>query len=119
MATEKKQKLTVDCNPNIPKRLEGDEVRLKQIISNLLSNAVKYTPEGGSITVKIDFEVISLGSINLVISVIDNGIGIHDADNWRTSYGYRGSHGCVNVPLSAAKTMYDITGIGTKVIVHD
>ena len=49
----------------------------------------------------------------------DNGIGIHDADNWRTSYGYRGSHGCVNVPLSAAKTMYDITGIGTKVIVHD
>lgn len=80
MATEKKQKLTVDCNPNIPKRLEGDEVRLKQIISNLLSNAVKYTPEGGSITVKIDFEVITLGSINLLISVIDNGIGIQKKD---------------------------------------
>ena len=48
----------------------------------------------------------------------DNGIGIHDADNWRTSYGYTGSHGCVNVPLSAAKTIYDNTTNGTKVIVH-
>jgi len=49
----------------------------------------------------------------------DNGIGIHDADNWRSSYGYKGSHGCVNVPLSAGKKIYDNATIGTKVIVHE
>jgi len=80
LASAKKQTLTIDCNPNLPKRLDGDEVRLKQIISNLLSNAVKYTPDGGAITVKITYESIQNNVINLIISVIDNGIGISEKD---------------------------------------
>ena len=47
----------------------------------------------------------------------DGGIGLHDADNWRNSYGYRGSHGCVNLPLTAAYTIYYNTSVGTKVVV--
>lgn len=46
------------------------------------------------------------------------GMGLHDADNWRNKYGYRASHGCVNLPLSATKTIYDTVSLGTKVIVH-
>ena len=48
----------------------------------------------------------------------DGGIGLHDADNWRNSYGYRGSHGCVNIPLTVAYRLYNSIGVGTKVIVR-
>ena len=41
----------------------------------------------------------------------DGGIGLHDA-TWRSSFGgsiykYNGSHGCVNMPFNAAKTVYE------------
>lgn len=41
----------------------------------------------------------------------DGGIGLHDA-TWRSSFGgtiyvYNGSHGCVNLPLKTAKTIYE------------
>lgn len=50
------------------------------------------------------------------------GYGLHDA-TWRSSFGgsiylYDGSHGCVNLPLSAAKTLYNNSTVGTKVILY-
>ncbi|MCL2440711.1 MAG: ATP-binding protein [Treponema sp.] len=36
----------LDINENLPARLYGDELRLKQILNNLLSNAIKYTDKG-------------------------------------------------------------------------
>ena len=35
--------------PGEPLRVEGDPIRLSQIVVNLLNNAAKYTPEGGTI----------------------------------------------------------------------
>lgn len=51
-------------------------------------------------------------------------VGLHDADGWRSSYGdeiylTNGSHSCVNLPLSAAKLIYNAVEIGTAVIVYD
>ncbi len=51
-------------------------------------------------------------------------VGLHDADGWRSSYGgeiylTNGSHGCVNLPLSAAELIYNAVEIGTAVIVYD
>jgi PAS domain S-box-containing protein len=51
--------------------LEGDPVRLTQIVANLLSNAAKYTDEGGEIRVSVLREADAA-----VISVRDTGIGI-------------------------------------------
>jgi signal transduction histidine kinase/CheY-like chemotaxis protein len=51
--------------------VEGDAVRLDQVITNLLTNAVKYTPPNGRIDVRVGRE----GSQALV-RVRDNGIGI-------------------------------------------
>ena len=41
--------LKFDFDKDLPRILNGDEVRLKQIITNILTNAVKYT-EQGSVT---------------------------------------------------------------------
>ena len=54
----------------------------------------------------------------------NGNVGIHDADGWRSSYGgeiylTNGSHGCVNTPEEAAKTIYETVSVGTAVIVYD
>jgi len=55
--------------------VEGDDVRLTQIIDNLLENAVKYTPDGG----QIEIAVHKVGQ-EAAVSVRDNGIGIAHED---------------------------------------
>ena len=49
----------------------GDRKRLVQVMSNLLNNAAKYTPEGGSITLKVEIQ-----NEHILFSVADNGIGM-------------------------------------------
>lgn len=53
----------------------------------------------------------------------DGGIGLHDAA-WRNEFGgdihfNGGSHGCVNMPNDAAKTIYENVEAGSKVLVHN
>lgn len=72
----KKLEFVVDCDPDVPKLLYGDEVRIKQIIINLLTNAVKYTRKGGFL-LAVSCRKESYG-INLIISVKDSGIGIKE-----------------------------------------
>src|SRR5512139_1555299 len=57
--------------PGQPVHLQGDPVRLAQVLLNLLDNAAKYTPDGGSIQV----EASVTGPV-IEIQVRDNGIGI-------------------------------------------
>jgi CheY-like chemotaxis protein/anti-sigma regulatory factor (Ser/Thr protein kinase) len=54
-----------------PVWVEGDPVRLEQVVSNLLHNAVKYTPPGGSIAVSVRCE-----DGEALVQVRDDGIGI-------------------------------------------
>jgi PAS domain S-box-containing protein len=57
--------------PSTPLRLDGDEVRLVQVVSNLLNNAAKYTEPGGSIRLSVDTQ-----GGEARIRVEDNGIGM-------------------------------------------
>jgi len=52
--------------------VEGDEVRLSQVVQNLLHNAAKYTPEGGRIRLELRRE-----ATDAVVRVRDNGIGMN------------------------------------------
>ena len=50
----------------------------------------------------------------------NGGIGFHDA-SWRGSFGgsiylYSGSHGCINLPTSAAATLYENIEAGGPVL---
>ena len=81
-AKEKNLKFVTDMDENLPDRLFGDVVRVRQIITNILNNAVKYTDEG-SVSLKISGQKKDKGSdgkpvIELVIQVTDTGIGISE-----------------------------------------
>jgi signal transduction histidine kinase len=52
-------------------QVEGDPVRLSQVVLNLLNNAAKYTPEGGKIRLTIERE-----GEQALIRVRDTGLGI-------------------------------------------
>lgn len=54
-----------------PVWIEGDLVRMEQIVNNIVGNAVKYTPSGGTIRVKLTIE-----GADAVLRVEDNGYGI-------------------------------------------
>ena len=49
----------------------GDRKRLIQVVANILNNAAKYTPEGGSIVLRVDVH-----AAHVAIEVQDNGIGM-------------------------------------------
>ncbi len=79
-AEDKGLLLNIDIDRDIPMILNGDEIRIKQVITNILSNAVKYTKEG-SITFKAGYKKSEDNdSIKLLISVKDTGIGIKPED---------------------------------------
>ena len=69
LAAPKGIKLTYDSGPDISYR--GNEELLKRMAVNLLDNAVHYTPEGGSVLVKL-----SSAPPWVVFTVCDTGIGI-------------------------------------------
>lgn len=51
------------------------------------------------------------------------GVGIHDADSWRSSYGgtiyqYGGSHGCINTPTAQAAVIFENIEVGTPIICY-
>ena len=89
-------------------RMVGDPKLLSQLFSNLLSNAIKYSPGGGSID--ISAEVVSE---EVVVAVVDHGIGIPESDLDRLFERYqRGSNvsGIVGtgVGLYLAKMIVDM-----------
>ncbi|WP_018410362.1 response regulator [Methyloversatilis thermotolerans] len=91
-AREKSLTLALDIDDAVPGRIEGDAGRLRQIAVNLIGNAIKFTDHGGVfITLRAhSSETGALlpdrpnsGSVRLVMSVRDTGIGIADADQGR------------------------------------
>lgn len=75
LASEKQLTLTFRLAPNVPPVLQGDALRLQQVINNLVGNSVKFTSEGA---VNVSAECIeqSATRILLKISVSDTGIGL-------------------------------------------
>ena len=55
--------------------IDGDSVRIEQVLVNLIHNAAKFTPRGGTISVSLEEE-----AGRAVLSVADTGIGIGKAD---------------------------------------
>ena len=61
--------------PSEPVLIEGDSLRIEQVVSNLLSNAIKFSPRGGEILVSVE-----PADGHVALAVADNGIGIRPED---------------------------------------
>lgn len=81
-AEAKGLKLELNINENLPRMLNGDEIRIKQVMTNLLTNAVKYTKQG-TVTFSIGYEKNGPDHIMLNVSVRDTGTGIREEDMGR------------------------------------
>lgn len=73
LADEKHVTLTAQAQGRV--EVEGDRIRLKQVVVNLLDNAIKYTPAGGRVTIGVN-----VSDRRAQLEVSDTGPGIPDSD---------------------------------------
>src|SRR5258706_163498 len=110
LAVTKKLELTRDVAPDVPAALNGDMLRLQQILFNLVSNAIKFT-ESGSVHMRIFLP----DKEHWALQVTDTGIGIPQeaqaqvfASFWQVDSSvtrqYRGS----GLGLSIVKQLSDL-----------
>ena len=77
LATEKRQTLQVNAERVRHEKVVTDGGRLQQVLVNLLSNAVKYTPDGGTVGLRIqEMPSFAKGKGQYSFSVTDSGIGM-------------------------------------------
>ncbi len=77
-AHEKGLRFEVNVNPDLPSKIYGDDIRIRQVLINLLTNAVKYTRKG-----TVTFEVTgerSGADVVIHFMVKDTGIGIRQEE---------------------------------------
>jgi PAS domain S-box-containing protein len=70
----------------LPIPVRADREALSLIMNNLITNAIKYTPEAGSVTIRIAADVKD--SSQILFSVADTGIGIPAGDRDRIFSGF-------------------------------
>ena len=75
LARSKGLSFRITRSPHLPSRLNGDALRLEQILTNLASNGVKFTLSG-SVDVIVGLKRSDLAGIELEFTVKDTGIGM-------------------------------------------
>lgn len=79
-AEDKNLSFRVNVSSDVPSKLYGDDVKIRQILMNLLTNAVKYTPSG-EVCFRVSLKEKTNGSYAILcFEVADTGIGIKPED---------------------------------------
>ncbi|MCL2426358.1 MAG: ATP-binding protein [Oscillospiraceae bacterium] len=105
---EKRQKLTVQVDPDIPNTLIGDDQRIAQVIANLLSNAVKFTGEEGVIHVEMMLKEKNENDCVIFTTISDTGIGISREQQKRLFTSFEQAE-------SSTSRKYGGTGLGLAI----
>lgn len=104
LAYDKQLELIHLVYEDVPRRVKGDPVRLRQILTNLLSNAIKFTPRG-EIAVRVMLEAETADEVSIKVTVSDTGIGIAADQQARIFEAF-------NQADSLATRQYGGTGLG-------
>ena len=75
LAKQKQLKVQVQLAPNLPHKLVGAQLRIRQVLLNLLSNAIKFTEQGG-IRISVRESAREQHKVQIAFEVADSGIGI-------------------------------------------
>src|SRR5258706_16166682 len=81
-------------DPEIPEILEGDPMRLTQVLDNLIANAIKFTDEG-KVTLKIESILSDDDSTKFLFEVSDTGAGIEKKRQKEIFESYKQVHSTV------------------------
>lgn len=76
---DKDIELLYEIDENVPAKLYGDELRIRQVLINLTNNAIKFT-ERGHVKLTVKVENTEEDKVNLLFSVEDTGQGIAKED---------------------------------------
>ncbi len=107
-ASEKNLMIRSDIGPGVPKFIQGDPTRLRQIMLNLINNAIKFTETGG-ITVKVQvLEGAPANATRLRMDIQDTGPGISEEGRSRLFKQYS------QVDTSTTR-LYGGTGLGLSI----
>lgn len=115
-AEEKGLEFQQNISGDLPAALNGDEGRIRQVLSNILDNAVKYTNEGSvSLSVETEGPVGEWVTVKFVIK--DTGIGIEKENLQKIFYNFeqvdssesRSVEG-IGLGLSVAKNLTELMG---------
>jgi len=74
-AGQKGLHLSAGVAPDLPDKVTGDPLRLRQILLNLLNNAIKFT-RAGSVGLSVGLQELQSGTVTMHFSVSDTGPGI-------------------------------------------
>jgi len=69
----------LEVDENLPSRMFGDDLRIKQVLNNLLSNAIKYT-SAGNVKLTVNHFLSDNGDLMLRFNISDTGQGIKPED---------------------------------------
>ncbi|HEX8551276.1 MAG TPA: hybrid sensor histidine kinase/response regulator [Abditibacteriaceae bacterium] len=112
-ATEKHIELRVETTPV---SIDGDMMRLQQVVANLLANALKFTPAGGEVAVHLKREE-KAGQSRAVLEVSDSGEGIapeflpHVFDRFRQADSSpTRNHGGLGLGLAITRNLVELHG---------
>jgi PAS domain S-box-containing protein len=75
-ARQKGIRVHADIAPQVPAMVNGDPMRLRQVLMNLIGNAIKFT-QHGTVTVELDYSAAESEGLRLMGAVLDTGIGVH------------------------------------------
>ena len=109
--------LTFFINPDIPMDLQGDAVRLEQVLTNLIGNSIKFTDKGSIQVEAHNLPSASPETCRILFSVADTGRGIADDKLTRLfepftqeDEGYNKSYQGAGLGLSICKRLVELMG---------
>jgi len=113
---EKGLELHIDYDNKIPEYVEGDKVKLNQILVNLVGNAVKFT-ESGYVRIRVNCISRYRKTVKLRFMVEDTGIGIDEAkleaifeSFTQSSIGITREYGGTGLGLSITRKLVELQG---------
>jgi signal transduction histidine kinase/ActR/RegA family two-component response regulator len=109
---ERKLAMSLSYDESLPRFIQGDPIRLRQVLLNLAGNAVKFTERG---TVRIELSRLGDGAVK--ISVVDSGIGISEKQLDRMFQRFTQAdstttrrYGGTGLGLAISKTLVELMG---------
>lgn len=107
-AYDKQVELVLLIYQDVPLHLNGDAMRIRQILSNLLSNAVKFTNHG-AIVIRVALEDWHASQALLSFAVSDTGIGMDDSQQQHLFQAFSQAN-------SSISRQYGGTGLGLAIV---